>query len=397
MKIKLEKGTFETCLIFVLSPFLSIPFIFVQLKRGNEKLMTFLLSIMIGLLSFLFVPISGFDKTAYIKRYLLFKEYNFAQLKDYFIFGLKPDYIFDTIIYLFAKSNISFHFLFFFLTTLTVYSVFRFVQKTNEKLLSQRFKYNILFALFVLFSFSLPGLFSGIRFILAGSAFIWAVYYLFIDKVRLKGILFFAIAILTHFSFAFFIPPVLLLFFYPKVLSSKIILLSSLAFLLIPKELLGDLFSYFELSESYANKTEAYLTSEREVSANAQILTYLRSLWVYFSYLFILVLNKDKNNKLYLIFVVLLSFINITYSIPIVFNRYLIVPQFLLVAYLIYSKLNGSIKNIYFYLYFTFMMISTAIDLYVLRPSIFASYQLIDMLTIVQVLSNKFTIYDILQ
>src|SRR5690554_4585474 len=101
MKIKLQKGTFETCLIFVLSPFLSIPFIFVQLKRGNEKLMTFLLSIMIGLLSFLFVPSSGFDKTVYIKRYLLFKEYNFAQLKDYFIFGLKPDYIFDTIIYLF--------------------------------------------------------------------------------------------------------------------------------------------------------------------------------------------------------------------------------------------------------------------------------------------------------
>ena len=91
--------------------------------------------------------------------------------------------------------------------------------------------------------------------------------------------MFFAIAILTHFSFAFFIPPVLLLFFYPKVLSSKIILLSSLAFLLIPKELLGDLFSYFELSESYANKAEAYLTSEWDVTVNAQILTYLRNMW----------------------------------------------------------------------------------------------------------------------
>ena len=395
MKIKLQKGTFETCLIFVLSPFLSIPFIFVQLKRGNEKLVTLLLSVLIGLLSFLFIPSSGYDKTVYINRYLLFKDYNFAQLKDYFIFGLKPDYIFDSVIYLFAKSNLSFHFLFFFLTTLTVYSVFRFAQKTNEKLLNQPFKYNILFASFVLFSFSLEGLFSGIRFILAGSAFIWAVYYLFIDRIRLKGLLFFAIAILTHFSFAFFIPPVLLLFFYPKVLNPKIVLLISLVFLLIPKEFLGDLFSYLELSESYANKTEAYLTKEREVTANAQILIYLRNVWVYFSYLFVLVLNKDKNNKLYLIFVVFLSFINITYSIPIVFNRYLIVLKFLLVAYLIYSKLNGSIKNIYFYLYFIFMMISIAIDLYLIRPSIFASYQLIDMMTIVQVLSNKFTIYDI--
>ena len=69
MKAKLQKGTFETCLIFILSPFLSIPFIFTQLKRGYDKGTTLLVSLLMGLISFKFVPSSGFDKTVYINRF----------------------------------------------------------------------------------------------------------------------------------------------------------------------------------------------------------------------------------------------------------------------------------------------------------------------------------------
>lgn len=395
-KIKLQKGTLETIIVFILSPFLSVPFIFAQLKKGNDKIMTLLLSVIVGLLSFLFIPSSGFDKTVYIERYNTFLNYDFEQLKDYFLYGLKPDYIFDSIIYLFAQLNISFHYLFLCLTTLTVYSVFRFIKKTNEKVTQQPFYYNIIFALFVLFSFSLPGLFSGIRFIFAGSIFIWAIYYLSIDRVWSKGVFYFAAAILTHFSFAFFIPSIILLIFWPKRINPKLLLLFSLVFLLLPMNFLQNIFESAELFESYSNKADAYLTMERETTINAQVLTYLRNLWVYFSYIYILFINKEKNNKILFIFIVLLSFINLTYSVPIVFDRYLVVLKLLFASYLINSKNNGSIKNIYFYIYFALACLSIFIDLYVLRPSIFASYSVSNMLTIAQVLSSKFNVVDIL-
>lgn len=396
MNVKLQKGTFETLLIFLLSPFLSIPFIIVQLKRGSTRFMTLLVSLLIGYLSFLYIPQHTDDKTRYIELYNQFANYDLSQLIEYFVYHLRPDYFFDLIIYIFAKIDISFHYLLFVLTSITVYSVLRFVEKVNKKLLNESFKYTNLFIILILFSFSLPGLFSGIRFVLSASIFIWAIYYFFIDKVLIRGVLFFATSILTHFSFAFFIPPILLLLFYPKRFNPKIILVFSLLFLFFSKSLMGDVFSLIGLPESYALKTEAYLSYEKTDTVNAQILTYLSNLWVYFSYVYILILNNDKKSKLYLIFIVFLSFINITYSIPIVFNRFLIIPKLLLGAYLINSKLRGSIKIVYFYLYFALIAISIIIDLYVLRPSLFASYKLVDMLTVIQVLSNKFTIYEIL-
>lgn len=395
-KIKLQKGTLETIIVFILSPFLSVPFIFAQLKKGNDKIMTLLLSVLVGLLSFLFIPSSGFDKTDYIERYNLFLNYDLAQLKDYFLYGLKPDYIFDSIIYLFAQLNISFHYLFLCLTTLTVYSVFRFVKITNEKSTNKRFYYNILFVVFILFSFSLPRLFSGIRFIFAASIFLWAIYYLLIDKKWSKGVFYFTATILTHFSFAFFIPAIILLVFWPRKINPKLLLLFSLLFLLVPKDLLQNLFSVLELSESYSNKTDAYLTMERETTINAQILLYLRNSWVYFSYVYILLINKNKDNRLLLIFTVLLSIVNISYSLPVVFDRYLVILKIIFTSYLINSKNNGSIKNIYFYFYFALACLSIFIDLYVLRPSIFASYSVSNMLTIAQVLSSKFNVVDIL-
>ncbi|SFU68309.1 EpsG family protein [Porphyromonadaceae bacterium KHP3R9] len=397
-KIKLQKGTLETIIVFILSPFLSVPFIFAQLRRGHERYMTFLLSIIMGFISFLFIPHYSNDKTRYIERFELFSNFNLHDLQEYFVYGLRPDYIFDFIIYMFAKLGYSYHYFFFFVTTVTVFSIFKFIQKTNETLVrSFNYKHTLLFVILILGALSFPNLLSGIRFFLAGSVFIWAVYFLLINKSLVKGVLFFTVAILTHFSFAFFIPAILLIAYWPKKIDPKFLLLISLIFLFLPKTILGDIFQLFDLSESYGGKVDSYLSSEREETLNFKILTHLRALWVYFSYVYILIINKEKDtNKLFLLFIVTLSFINMTFSVPVVFNRYLIVSKIFFVTYLIYKKNTKSIKLKYFYTFLGLIVMSCLIDLYVLRPNIFASYSLSNMATIVNILSSKFSAIDIL-
>lgn len=396
--IKLQKGTLETIIVFILSPFLSVPFIFSQLRRGHERYMTFLLSIIMGFISFLFIPHYSNDKTRYIERFEMFSNFNLHELKEYFVYVLRPDYIFDFINFVFAKSGLSYHYFFFFVTTVTVFSIFKFIQKTNETLvMSFNYKHTLLFVFLILGALSFPNLLSGIRFFLAGSVFIWAVYFLLINKSLVKGIFYFTIAILTHFSFAFFIPAILLIVLWPKKMNPKFLLLISLIFIFLPKTILGDIFQLFDLSESYGGKVDSYLSSEREETFNFKILTHLRALWVYFSYIYVLFINKEKStNKLLLLFIVTLSFINMTFSVPVVFNRYLIVSKIFFVTYLIYEKLTKSIKMKYFYTFVGLLIMSFFIDLYVLRPNIFASYSLSNMATIVNILSSKFSAMDIL-
>lgn len=397
MKAKLQKGTFETCLIFILSPFLSIPFIFTQLKRGYDKGTTLLISLLMGLISFKFVPSSGFDKTVYINRFNEMSLFGIDELKDYFVYNFKPDYLFDLSIYLFSKTGLSFHYLFFLLTTITVYSFLVFVKKTNSYLLKKDFRYTPIYVSLVLLTFSLSGLFSGIRFILGGSAFIWVIYYFFINRKLVKGVIFFTLAVLTHFSYAFFIPPVLLLFFYPKKIDPRLLLLISLMFIVLPKSILGDLFSILEMPDSYSLKTQSYLDADREYTQNALILSFLSNIWVYFSYLFFLFFDKrNRDNKLALIYIILISFINITYSEPLVFNRYLVIPGFVLSSYLINMRLTNQIKKEFFYIFFFLIAMSFMIGIYKMRPHFMATFKLNELWTIVNVLSNKFGMADIL-
>ena len=96
-----KKGTFETVLTFVVSPFLSLPFMFMQLKRGNDKYIVLLLSILLGFLSYLYIPNVTNDKVEYFSRYELFVNFNYADLLLYFAQIYRADFLFDHLIFLF--------------------------------------------------------------------------------------------------------------------------------------------------------------------------------------------------------------------------------------------------------------------------------------------------------
>lgn len=393
MRKSIKKGDLETFIIFLFSPLVSIPFIFLQFKKKRNSLALFLLSVFIGFLSFLYIPDITNDKARYIERYLEFKSYNFDQLLHYF--QVSPDYIFDILLFLFAKAGISYNVLFLLLTSFTVYSLFIFVKKIILKSGIPGYRYNIELIVLTIFSFSLPGLFSGIRFAFAGSIFVWVFYFLFFTKNSKKAIILFALTILIHFSFSFFIPAIVLVFYKPKWLNVRFLLFCSLIFIFLPAGVLENLIP-FNLPQAYAEKTEAYLNWDREVSNEALILNFIQKLWLYFSFIFLIFLDKNRNLAFFSLVSIFISVVNITYSVPIIFNRYTVIIAVFMVTYLVLLRSSNKINPVYFHTFFMLFFINFFVDFFVLKTNFAESFKILDILTIVDILNHDVEPKDII-
>jgi len=388
MKGKIKKGNLETCVIFLLTPFLSIPLIIIQIKRGDSKLMGLLISCLLGIVSSKYVPSFSNDKARYIERVNELSTFNYSDLLNYLRRVLRPDFIFDHFIFIFSKIGINFNIFFFLCTTFTVYSLFLFNLKVNKSHLSS-FQLTVSSALLLIFSFSLPSLFSGVRFTLAASVFIWVIYYFFIKRNIVKGIFLVVLTIFTHFSFAFFIPVILLVFFLPKKINPKYLLLASFVFVILPKEFVRNVFSFLNLPENYSYKINHYLSLYHKLSDNAEILSFLNLLWLYFVSFYLLMLSKEIKNKFYLFIILSMAFVNVTFSMSDVFNRYSLFLKFIITVYFIVLFTNDRIKSKYFYMFFIFSFISFFIGIYVSRDNFVASYINSSLLTLWTIFSNE--------
>ena len=331
-----------------------------------------------------------------MERYDFFKFFNYSDLLSYLERVNRPDFIFEHLIFIFSKLNIDFNYLFFIVTVVSVFSVFKFIAKVAENMFSQYFKLSITIVLLTMFSFSPPDLISGIRFALASSIFIWAVYYFLIKPNRIKGVLFMVLAILTHFSLSFFIPVLLLSVYWPKSLNPRVFLAVSLLFIFLPKEFLFNIFEFLSLPQTYSSKANLYLETETEFSANAIILSYIEKIWLLFIAYYFVFKNKEQNTKLYYMCIISFGLINITYSIPLVFDRYTILLKLLITTYIIVLHINKKIKAIYFYIFMSLSLISFLVGIYVLRENILVSYSIDNLITLVHIFSNKMTQLDIL-
>ncbi|WP_373866212.1 EpsG family protein [Sphingobacterium faecium] len=382
--------------MFILSPFLSIPLILIQLKRKDNGVI-FLISALFGFLSFQYIPSFSNDKARYFERFDQFLSYDYAQFSEYLISVKRPDFVFDHLIFLFSKLDFNIQWLFFIITTFTIYSFFLFVKRTVDAHHINNFKFSIFTVLIIIFSLSLSGVFSGIRFYFATSLFIWSVYYLFFKSNFKLGILYLVFCILTHFSFSFFIPCILAVFFFPKNFNPKILLGISLLFLVLPKEYLGNILGFLQMPESYSNKAEIYLQNETNLSENSVILSFIRNLWLYFAYVFLLFLNKENKSNLYLITIIFLSVINITYAIPIVFNRFSLVVKLIFLVYFLVLLKNEQVNSKYAILLLFLFLLNFIVDINVLRYNILASYHISDMYTLFNLFTKKVFQYEFLQ
>jgi hypothetical protein len=310
----------------------------------------YLLAFLIGIVSFLFVPLETNDKAVYYSYYDNFKSLDFQGFQAFLTFN--PDFIFYGLIYLFAILGIKIEFLFLLLTTLTVSIYFWFFLKFkfNELVSGPLF---FLMVMGVLFSLALDTLLSGVRFNLAISFTLVSFHKIFFQKKNIQGYFFILLSVLTHFSFAVFLPFVVLL----KVLSEKtiffkIIFLFSFIFLFIPKNVLISSIPFLDTIEVLESKGNAYLDAEEDFltnnlkngNTNNLIVYFLSILWVYFSYVYLYLTFKNKSiirNFVLIIF----SISNFFYQFPTIYVRYLLVLKIFILINVYLDVKNKHLSN----------------------------------------------------
>lgn len=367
--MKFNKYAVLTKSALLISPILAFFFLCVQVKKGVSQGAAFVVSFFFAILSLRYLPSFSNDKARYIERNKTFSEYSFEDFLVYLQETHRPDYLFDLLNFIFAAAGVNVRYFFFFITFLTVYSVFLFFNKSLRSLAGTSLSFSKLTFFFIALSFSLTGLLSGLRFILAGSFFIWVVYFFYFDKKFGKAVFFAFLALSTHFSFFYLLVVLGLSYFLVNFNVSvlRLFLILSFGFYFLSVDFLSSIFGVLSFSESYYNKILLYSEFDRESSRNALILSYLKNLWFYFAAIY-LILDKKKSDEVLLpLLLLLFSAINFVSSFPIAFGRYIVVAKILFLLYILSRSALGRMSNKYFYAFLILYMLGFMVDLLVLR------------------------------
>lgn len=336
-------------IIFLLSPFISLPFVLNGIYNKN-KTSVFLFVGIISIVSFLYTPSLTSDKAYYYDLYESFTGMSFDAFYN-FLINEKADFIFYFLIFFFSLFKVPLQFLFLILTFITVglwYNVF--LKLANLYSISNKKIYFILFLL-ILFSFSPPDLFSGVRFYLAASFTFYGFASFLISKRHLKGFIFILLGGLTHFSCFVFLPAYVLLLIKPDQHRLYfVIFLISFIFLFIPREYLLEKSNLFSLTELYENKATSYLGEEDFVEKslnignfNNALMFFFKTLWVYLAYYYLIIFKKH-NSIVKNAFFLVLALSNVFFAAPTIYHRFLILALGLFVLLIIRDTFSG-IKN----------------------------------------------------
>lgn len=398
MNVFLNKKSVEAVGAFIVSPFLSLPVILNRIKKKNI-VGIYLFSFLVALISYIYIPSFTNDRTRYFERYEIYQTINFSQLFSYLMSGARTDFLFDMFIYLFAKVGINVQFLFFFFTYVSVFIIlFVWHKVISIQVYSNRIYF--LSFLSIILSFSLPTLFSGIRFFFGLSFFLLGLYYLYVTRNITKAVLSLAFAIFTHFSLAYFLPAVLIVLFWKNNTAHRILFIISLLFLFLPSSVLSGFLQLINLPESYSAKVDDYVlggdVTMQEAEGNSWILYYIRLIWMVLGYIYLLFVRRNSYNKTLSSLVYLfIFFYNLTSSVPTIFLRYASLIKILLVL-LVATDYYYIRKKTPFYWGILLFSIIFVTDVFVLRNNFMSS--LLDMknISLLTIFFNKVTLLDVL-
>lgn len=397
--MKINKFNILTVNSFLLSPILSMPFIILQLRKKNDTIVSLLISIMIGFFSLRYVPSFSNDKVRYIERGELFVNYSLNDLLLYFKAANRPDYLFDLLNFTFAKANIDIKYFFFFITSLSVFLTFIASKKIIKITTNSDFTYSNLNFFLILISFSAINILSGLRFFLAGSIFLWFLYFFYFKKTYLKAMLLLFLAIATHFSYSLIFLAIAFAFLNQNFKFPKILLTSSLLFFILPNSFLESILGLGFLPSAYLGKADLYLSSDTVYTDSALILSLIRNIWYYFAVITMLLYKPLKNDRFYILMIFTIVFVNITFFLPAVFDRYVTYIRVLFAIYIVYLFTTNKNKKtiIIFFSFLLLFGLSVYTDLFiVLRYNIDRSYSIETMWSIYHIITEDNNLYNYL-
>ncbi|MGM1429347.1 EpsG family protein [Sphingobacterium lactis] len=410
MKMVVKKFRLETFILLIISPILALPSIIYQIIK-KDKWGGYFLSFILGLIGFLYIPSFSNDKSRYYERYELLHDYSFDEFKDYLIQLKKPDFVFDFIIFLFAKLQIPFEFFFLILTTVCVFLILKIVNKLiSANHIRTQYSY-LAVVFFVVLSFSLPSLYSGARFTLGATIFAYGILQVLLFKKVKVGILIILLSTQIHFSLLYLTPALILL--NAKVINDfplRIFFLISLTFFLLPTGFLTQILGSLNLSESLSSKTSLYTEGDDFVSQNfdtnegSYLMFLIRGVWYYAMIVLLLFFSKrltfDRTSEITIkLLYLLIALTNLTYAFPTIFTRYILVVKLIFAVFLIYVHLfnrSAFTKQVFFLMYILFIG-SFLVDVYVLRYNFSASLFQSDLMFLFNILTKKIEINDFIR
>lgn len=392
---KAKRVSFAAFFVFLLSPFLSIPILLNDVKNGKSKYISVFISLLFGFLSFRYIPTVTNDKAEYFSLYHKFTILSYVEFERYILSIRKPDFLFNYIIFLFSKVSIDFNLFFFLITTVTVFLILKFLITVSQRIenLKESNRY-LLFFLFLI-TLSLSALLSQVRFYFAASIFVWAVYYLVFERKIWRGVILIILTLSTHFSFAFFLPAVIIVALYHQKINSKLILIFSLIFYFSNRLVFFDLLQGVLLPENYLTKIEVYKVRDVDYSANAALLHNLRFLWLYVATVF-LILYKHKKTLLFTLSALILALINITNQDEFIFGRFSIVFSIFFILFLVECKVNRRIDPFVFKRFIELFFVALSVHFLTMRYNIMASYSIETLFSVFNIFSNSITPNDFL-
>ena len=361
-------------IIFLLSPLFSLPFILHGIYKRNKN-SVFLFVLIISVISYLYIPLVTNDKAYY---YELYETLNYSSLNDFYNHFLvqKTDFIFYLLIYLFKVLGIPLHFLFFCLTAITLSLWFSILLQVLDLYPEKKKGYFFMSFLLIFFSFSLSGLFSGVRFYLAISfAFYGFISGILLKKSMLKSMIFILLSSLTHFSCIVFIPLFVVVYYKPYKNNLYLYMfLGSLVFVLIPRQYLLDKISLISLDEVYKSKVDSYLgdtdyieNSIKVGNFNNYLKYFFKTIWVYLGYAYLFFIKRQS--VLRNCFLLVLTLCNIFFSAPTVYNRYLILALGLFIIMVIYDNLTGVFNKKYIYILLLILGLNFVGNIYIMKEN----------------------------
>lgn len=187
-------------IIFILSPFLSIPFIFKGIKY-NQIIAYFLLALFLGLAAYLMIPMDDL-----LRHWNHYNEYKGMTtnvfLYDVVIQGF--EFVIPFACWVMVNNNIPFEFLRLFTVFVSFFLltfIFRGFIKTSPMFYNREEVFKRFLIAFFLFDFFFTA--NGIRYGFALMQFIFGLYLFHKCKRRFWGVVFLLLATFTHLSFRF--------------------------------------------------------------------------------------------------------------------------------------------------------------------------------------------------
>jgi hypothetical protein len=374
--MKQQSISFPKLLFYGLSPLLSFPFVIIDVFH-NRKNSLLILTLFFAVLSYAYIPNFSNDRVRYLEFYQGVKDLNFETFLNLGLEG-RADFVLYVFIYLLAHVGMSFHVIVTIITFITVGVILLTIKLffNYYKVSDLNQFYGII--LFIL-AISYTDLFSGIRFYFSTAFVLLSVYYFLAEKKYNRAIFIMLISVFIHFSALIYFVVIGIYFLLnnkPKMLKWFFIL--SFLFLFFDLSFITEKLDLSLFGQAVDLKKTAYLLDEdfveNGIQENKSILYIsIVSRMSYYLFCAYLLVTNTKISALRNFIFVLIASMNLLYSQPTIFLRYLLALKLFALILVVLEATKQSHLKYVFSLVFLFLL-GLLTNIVVMREIIAESY-----------------------